>query len=147
MSDADDIELFKRVWYANRDEKIEIGVDLRHFNRPGSPTFDRKDNTLPVLAILCCTLSAWMLGGWIWGLAILASTVIFSLTTLNVWLMSRLRQRTLDMALGGIAGWQAAWAYGGVTIRRQGQTEEAVGSQEDWRPFARCLPTVASYED
>ncbi len=147
MSDADEIELFKRVWYAHREEKIEIGVDLRHFNRPGSPTFDRRDNALPVLATLCCTLSAWMLGGWIWGLAILASGVIFSLTTLNVWLMSRLRRRTLEMALGGISGWQAAWAYGGVTIRRKGQTREVAGPQEDWRPFARGLPAAVAYEE
>lgn len=147
MNKADDIELFKRLWYANRDGQIDIGVDLRRFNRPGSPTFDRRDNTLPILGTVCCALTAWMLGGWVWGLAILGSGVIFSVTTLNFWLMTRLRNRTLALALSGYDGWEEAWGYGGMSLRRRGEEAETTGPVQDWRPFARTLPPAADYEE
>jgi hypothetical protein len=146
MNEADDIELYKRIWYANREGEIAIGLDLRHFNRPGSPTFDRRDNGLPLVLTVCCTASAWLLGGWIWGLAVLASCVIFSLTTLNLWLMHRLRQRTLMLALSGCDAWVALWRHGGVSLRRQGQTGETAAPAEDWRGFARRLPAAGCYE-
>lgn len=146
VTEADDTELFKRLWYADRDEKIEIGVDLRRFNKPGSPTFDRKDNALPVVATICCTTTAWLLGGWVWGLAILGSCVIFSISTLNLWLMHRLRKRTMALALSGAEGWEMVWSFGGLSLRRKGQEQEVAGPEQDWRRFARQLPTAASYE-
>ncbi|MCA8927428.1 MAG: hypothetical protein KDC18_05110 [Alphaproteobacteria bacterium] len=142
----DDQSLFERIWYAERDRLLLIGVDLRHYNRKDSPTHSAFDNGLPLVATLCCTASAWMLGGWIWGLAILASGIILTLTTLNVWVMHRLRQRTLALALGGLAGWQEAWRYGGITLRlaadgRPDNGPEANAPADDWRIFAwRYLP-------
>lgn len=147
MEHADDIELFKRLWYANQDDKIDIGIDLRHFNKPGSPTFDRKDNALPIVATGCCTASAWLLAGWVLGLAVFASCVILSLTTMNVWLMHRLRERTVERALSGYEGWDEVWGYGGVSLRRKGQELETTGPAQDWRPFARSLPLAARYEE
>lgn len=146
-ADEEDVELFKRLWYANRDARIDIGVDLRHFNKPGSPTFDRMDNALPIVATGCCTATAWMLGGWIWGLAVFGSGIIFSMTTMNIWLMQRLRKRTIDLALSGAKGWEEAWRYGGISLRRAGQELETTGPAEDWRAFARTLPLAAKYEE
>ncbi len=143
---AEDTELFRRLWYADRDEKINIGVDLRHYNKPGSPTFNRNDNVLPVVATICCTSTVWLLGGWVWGLALLGSCVIFSMTTLNLWLMHRLRKRTMELALGGAEGWDMAWRFGGLSVRCQGQQNETTSPEQDWRAFARQLPTAASYE-
>lgn len=146
VNEADDTELFRRLWYAERDKKVEIGVDLRRFNKPESPTYDRKDNALPVVATICCTSTAWLLGGWIWGLAVFGSCVIFSLSTLNLWLMYRLRQRTMALAMSGAEGWDAAWSFGGMSVRRTGQERETAGPEQDWRLFARQLPAAASYE-
>jgi hypothetical protein len=147
VDDAEDIELFKRVWYANRDGRIDIGIDLRHFNKAGSPTFEARDNALPIVATACCTATAWMLGGWIWGLAIFGSGIIFSMTTLNIWLMQRLRKRTIDLALSSAAGWEEMWRYGGVSLRRAGQELETIGPAQDWRTFARTLPMASRYEE
>ncbi|HKK30957.1 MAG TPA: hypothetical protein VKA18_11255 [Alphaproteobacteria bacterium] len=147
MTDTDDAELYKRLWYADRDGAVELGFDLRHFNKPESPTFDRKDNVLPILGTVCCTATAWLLGGWLWGLAIFASGVIFSLSTLNLWLMHRLRQRTLALARSGLDGWQGLWSYGGVSVRRKGAAAEVVSPEQDWRDFARSLPVAAVYEE
>ena len=139
----DDQSLFERIWYANHDERLLIGVDLRHYNRPGSPTHSQRDNSLPVVATLCCVATAWMLGGWIWGLAILSSGVILTFTTANVWIMHRLRQRTLEVALGGVRGWQQMWDHGGITLRLPADARKAVPPPEvnspgdDWRAFAR----------
>ena len=36
------------------DQKLLIGIDLRHFNKAGSPTYHQKDNALPLVATLCC---------------------------------------------------------------------------------------------
>lgn len=143
---ADEKELFRRLWYADRDKKIDIGVDLRRFNTPDSPTFNRKDNALPVVVSICCTSTAWLLGGWVWGLAVLGSCVIFSISTLNLWLMYRLRQRTMDLAMSGSEGWDIAWRFGGLSLRRHGQAQEFGGPEHDWRQFARQLPTAESYE-
>jgi hypothetical protein len=140
---SDDQSLFERIWYADRDARLLIGVDLRLYNRPGSPTYSQKDNGLPVVATLCCVASAWILGGWVWALAILASGVILTLTTVNVWILHRLRQRTLDVALSGLDGWQQAWDFGGITLRLAPDGKQPAAGLEfnspgdDWRTFAR----------
>lgn len=147
---GEDQSLFERIWYANRDNRVLIGIDLRHFNRPGSPTYSRFDNALPAIAAVCCTATAWLLGGWIWGLAILASSVILILTTANVWVMHRLRQRTLALALASVQGWLGVWRYGGISLRALSDGGKGVAPGEiaapegDWRAFARKrLPEVA----
>lgn len=144
-----DQSLFERIWYANRDNRLLIGIDLRHFNRPGSPTYSRSDNALPMIATVCCVLTAWMLGGWAWALAILASGMILTLTTAQIWVMHRLRQRTLALVLGGLQDWLTVWRYGGIDLRlvRDGgkseQTPEAAAPDDDWRAFVRQhLPEV-----
>ena len=95
-------------------------------------------------AKLLTTLSACSLT---LGLAVFASCVILALTTMNVWLMHRLRERTVDRALSGYEGWDEVWRYGGVSLRRTGQELETTGPAQDWRPFARSLPTAARYEE
>jgi hypothetical protein len=145
MAEAeDDQSLFERIWYADQDERLLIGIDLRHFNRPGSPTHSHFDNTLPLIATVCCVATAWMLGGWVWGLGILASCVILTLTTANVWVMHRLRKRTLAVALSGLEGWREIWRYGGVTLRLMADYAgasspgpEAHAPADDWQTFAR----------
>ena len=139
----DDQSLFERIWYANQDENLLIGIDLRHFNRPGSPSHSHFDNTLPLIATVCCVATAWMLGGWVWALAILASCAILTLTTANVWVMYRLRKRTLALALASLQGWRNIWRYGGVTLRLTNDYGSATPGPEanapgdDWRMFAR----------
>lgn len=144
-----DQSLFERVWYANRDNRLLIGIDLRHFNRPGSPTYSRSDNALPMIATACCVLTAWMLGGWVWALAILASGVILTLTTAQIWVMHRLRQRTLALVLGSLQDWLTVWRYGGIDLRlvrdggESGPTPGAAAPDDDWRAFVRRhLPEV-----
>lgn len=139
MSDSEaDQALYERIWYAHRDERLLIGIDLRHFNKQGSPTYNQKDNALPLVATLCFSASAWMLGGWVWGLAILASGIILMLTTINVWVMHRLRTRTMNVALAGLDGWLMLWRYGGVSLRLpQDEAGEVAAPDGDWRAFAR----------
>jgi hypothetical protein len=144
---ASDTELYKRIWYADRDGKVQIGIDLRRFNRDGSPTFSRRDNGLPLVLTACSVATAWMLGGWIWGLAILASGIIFSITTLNLWVMHRLRERTLAEARCGLAGWETLWRFGGISLRYSGEKVETVSPANDWRDFAYRLPPVSTYEN
>ncbi len=146
VTDPDDSELFKRIWYAERDGKVHVGIDLRHYNKPGSPTFDRKDNALPTVGTVCCVATAWMLGGWIWGLAILFSCIVFAITTVNIWIMHRLRQRTIGLALGGYHDWDLLWQYGGLTLRRDGESQETNAGEADWRSFADRLPHSNKYE-
>jgi hypothetical protein len=135
---ASDQDLYERIWYAHQDEKLMIGIDLRHYNKPGSPTYQQKENALPLVATLCCTASAWMLGGWIWGLAILASGIILTLTTLNVWVMQRLRTRTMAIALSGLDGWLLLWRFGGISLRIAGNhASEVTAPDGDWRAYAR----------
>tara|TARA_R110002096_G_scaffold268481_1_gene462335 strand:+ start:1537 stop:1992 length:456 start_codon:yes stop_codon:yes gene_type:complete len=139
-----DQALYERIWYANRDDRLFVGVDLRLFNRTGSPTYSQADNALPLVATLSCVASAWMLGGWIWGLAILGSGVILTMTTFNVWVMHRLRRRTMAMALSGLDGWLQLWQFGGLSLRLPEETEDAVTAPRgDWRDFARRRLAVA----
>lgn len=60
--------------------------------------------------------------------------------------MYRLRQRTMDLAMSGSEGWDIAWRFGGLSLRRHGQAQEFGGPEHDWRQFARQLPTAESYE-
>lgn len=137
-----DEALYERLWCADRDGLVEIGIDLRHFNQAGSPTHSAKDNGLPFVATLCCSATAWMLGGWIWGLAILASGIILTFTSLNVWLMHRLRERTLTLARSGVDGWLEAWNFGGISLRLTDTPDIEIESpNDDWRTFvAKRLP-------
>jgi hypothetical protein len=139
-----DQALYERIWYAHRDEKLLLGIDLRHYNRPGSPTYSQKENGLPLVATLCFASSAWILGGWIWGLAILGSGIILMATTLNVWVMHRLRKRTQAVALAGLDGWLMLWRHGGISLRLlQDGSSEVTAPDGDWRAFARKkLPAI-----
>lgn len=145
MCEEKDTELYNRLWYADQDGEVEIGIDLRLYNKSGSPTFDQRDNALPVVGTVCVAATAFFLGGWVWGIALLVSGVIFSLSTLNIWLMHRLRLRTLVIGRSGLPGWEELWTYGGVSLRRKGEEAETNAPLQDWRAFAQRLPHESSY--
>lgn len=136
---ADDQDLYERVWYAERDGKIDLGVDLKALNKPESPVFSRSDHLLPWLALICVTIVGWQLGGWVAGLAAAASMVILIATTINLAVMDRLRKRALKYALSGRAAFDELWGMGGLSLRVKDEPQsEVCGPVDDWRGFARA---------
>jgi hypothetical protein len=136
---ASDQELFERIWYAVHDKQVDIGVNLRRLNKPGSPVFNTMENGLPLLIILFGVVAAVIAGGILWGLAILASGVILFLTVINIWVMDRLRRRTMQQALSGLTDWQSLWDLGGLSLRLLSDraVESDSAAEDDWRGFAR----------
>lgn len=146
---AGDQELFERIWHGARDKQVDIGVNLRHLNKPGSPVFSTMENGLPLLVILVGVVGAVIAGGILWGLAILASAAILFLTVVNMWVMDRLRRRTLARALSGLEDWQELWDLSGLSLRLIGDRDVECDSMkaDDWRRFARRhLPQQAQPE-
>lgn len=139
---ADEQDLFERIWYGQRDGRIDLGVDLQLLNKPGSPVFSRSDTLLPWVALICLTIVGWRLGGWVGALAAGCSTVILIATTINFAVMRRLRKRTLEYALSGVKGFEDLWARGALSLRMAGEAASEVrGPDGDWRAFAdRRLP-------
>lgn len=136
---ATDQQLHARIRRAEPAREIEIGVDLRRLNRPDSPVFARWDNALPGFALVAAVLLAFVLGGWVWALAIAASGLILLATVVNLLVMTRLRTRALRMALADAEGWQRLWDLGGLTLRLPGRPESECAAPEDWRTLARRL--------
>lgn len=134
---ADEQDLFERIWYAERDKRIELGVDLKLLNRPRSPVFSRSDNLLPWVALICLGAVGWRLGGWIGVAAAVGGMVILMATTINFAVMRRLRMRSLDYALSGVRGFDDLWALGALSVRIAGEEAgEVLSPDGDWRLFA-----------
>lgn len=143
---ADVQDLFERVWYGERDGRIDIGVDLKRLNTPKSPVFSHVDHLLPWAALICLAVAGWRLGGWIGAAAAASSMLVLILTTINWAVMGRLRKRTLAYAMSGRHGFEELWAFGGLSLRIKGDAaSEVVGPDGDWRGFARSrLPKTAA---
>ena len=139
---ADEQELFERIWYGERDGLVDLGLDLKLLNKPGSPVYRLSDNMLPWLAFVCLVVVGWRLGGWVGAAAAGASMLILFATTINFAVNRRLRQRAMNYALSGKVGFDDLWRRGVVSLRIAGEaTSEIKGPAQDWRDFAqRRLP-------
>ena len=134
---ADEQDLFERIWYGQRDGRIDLGVDLTIVNKPSSPVFSRSDNLLPWLALICLVAVGWRLGGWVAALAVAASMIILIATTINFAVMRRLRLRAVDYAMSGTKGFDELWSLGALSLRMAGEdASEIQGPDDDWRQFA-----------
>jgi len=143
---ADDQDLFERIWYAQRDGRIELGADLKLLNKPGSPVFRAHENILPWVALICLAIVGWRLAGWVGALAAAASMVVLIATTINFAVMNRLRKRSIEYAMSGMQGLDALWAAGALSLRMAGEADgEIRGPGQSWRAFAakRLPPTKA----
>jgi len=135
---ADDQDLFERIWYGDRDGLVELGLDLKLLNKPGSPVYRRADNVLPWLAFVCLVIVGWRIGGWVGAAAAGASTLILIATTINFAVHRRLRQRGLAHALSGRTGLDELWRAGALSLRlKTDDASEMKGPDQDWRDFAR----------
>jgi len=131
-------ELYARVWYGERDKIVEIGVNLRDLNKPGSPVYRMLDNGCPMFVIAVAVIASWIWGNWMLALAMTASGVILLLTSINILVMLRLRNRALAFALSGPDGWEELWGRGGLTLRLTGDEASQIESPAgDWQAFAR----------
>ena len=141
---AEDQALFERIWYAARDGRVEIGTDLKRLNRPGSPVFSHAEVLLPWLALICLTIGAWQIGGWMIGLAVAVSMLILLGTTINFLVLTRVRKRAIAYALSGLDGFAELWASGALTLRlKDDEASEISGPDDDWRSFAfKRLPEI-----
>jgi hypothetical protein len=146
---VDDQDLFERIWYAERDRKVDLGADLKLLNKPNSPVFSRSDNLLPWVALICLVVVGWRLAGWVGALASAASMIILMATSINLAVMGRLRKRSLAYALSGRKGFDELWAAGALSIRlKHDDASEIKGPEEDWRAFARQrLPKTKAERD
>lgn len=135
---VDDQTLYERIWYGHRDGKIHVGTDLKVLNRPGSPAYRIQDNALPFFATVCFTLGAFMIGGWLLALGVLASCLILMLTLINFLIMGRVRERALDHAMSGMPAWQTLWDMGALSLLRdEPKKVEARSPTDEWRDFSR----------
>lgn len=144
MTDSQD--LFERIWYGQRDGRVDFGVELKLLNKPGSPVFSRSDNLLPWVALICLGIVGWRLGGWVGAAVVVASMLILIATTINFAVMRRLRQRTIEYALSGRSGFDDLWSHGALSILLHGEPDSEVrGPDGDWQTFAetRLPKTVA----
>jgi len=147
-SDGDQA-LFERIWYAERDGRIDLGFDLKLLNRPGSPVYRMSDNVLPWVAFVCLVVVGWRLAGWIGALAAAAATVVLIATTVNFAVMGRLRARARAHALSGRIGFAELWRLGALSLRLKGDpASEMQSPAQDWRDFARRrLPKSIESQD
>lgn len=135
---ADEQDLFERIWYAARDGRVDIGVDLKALNKPASPVFSMSDMLLPWLATICIAIVGWRLAGWIGAAVALSSMLVLLATTINFVVMRRLRKRSVDYALSGRPGFEELWRFGGLSLRLKGDPASEVNApDDDWQGFAR----------
>lgn len=137
-AEIDDEELYELIWDAEREGLLEIGIDLRRLNRPGSPAFSMWDNAIPGMLFVVAVVATLVFAGWIWALAVAASGLILLLTSVNFLVMMRLRRRAWTLARANLRHWRELWRMGGLSLRLIGRPEiEAHSPDADWRHFAR----------
>lgn len=137
-AEIDDEALYDLIWDAEREGLLEIGIDLRKLNRPGSPAFSMWDNAIPGMLFVVVVLATLIFAGWVWALALAASGLILLLTTVNFLVMMRLRRRAWTLARVDLRHWRELWRMGGLSLRLPAWPEiEAQAPEADWREFAR----------
>src|SRR3546814_8101114 len=123
--------LHEGICRAEQECGIDIGVELRPLNRPGSPVYSMWENATPAFVLAGGVIAVWVFAGWIWALSALASGVILMLSVVNMLVMTRVRRRTLRLALADAAGWNALWDEGVLSLRMRNRTEtECSGGSE-----------------
>lgn len=137
-----DAVLHERICQAERDGRVEIGVELRPLNQPGSPVYSQWENATPTFVLAGAVVVVWAFAGWIWAASAAASGVILMLTVVNMAVMTRVRRRAMALALSDESGWAALWRQGVLSLRLPGRRDsECSGPDGDWRAFTiRHLP-------
>ena len=129
--------LHERIVAAEGARAVEVGIDLRRLNEPGSPVFNRAENSAPFFVAMAAVFAALYFGGWVWALAVAGTALILMATGLQYLLMVRLRRRALVYALSDPEGWQRLWDLGGLTLRLPGRDDTLIDSPDgDWTGFA-----------
>ena len=137
-----DEALHERIRVAEAERRVDVGVDLRPLNRPGSPVYVMWKNAAPTFGLAAIVVVVWLAADWIWAMAALASGVILLLTVVNMMVMTRVRRRALALALNDVAGWSSLWDQGVLSLRLPAEKgSECLSPHGDWRGFAiRNLP-------
>lgn len=129
--------LHERIVAAEGARAVEVGIDLRRLNEPGSPVFNRAENSAPFFVAMGAVFAALYFGGWVWALAVAGTALILMATGLQYLLMLRLRRRALAYALSNPDHWQRLWDLGGLTLRMPNRDDTLIDSPDgDWTNFA-----------
>ena len=129
--------LHERIVAAEGARAVEVGIDLRRLNEPGSPVFNRAENSAPFFVAMGAVFAALYFGGWVWALAVAGTALILMATGLQYLLMLRLRRRALAYALSNPDHWQRLWDLGGLTLRMPNRDDTLMDSPDgDWTNFA-----------
>lgn len=130
-------EMYEWVKSGHRAREVEIGLDLKRLNKPGSPLFSVSDNAVPILLLVVATLAAGMAGGLLWALAAAVAGGVGMAIGTNAFVLRRLRQRAVAMLFAGPDPWQVLWDAGVLSLRIAGRPETEMESpHSDWRKFA-----------
>ncbi len=116
-----------------RADRVQIGVDIRRMNSPGSPVFSTLENVGPVGLGLIAVFAAHAIFGVWGGVVVLAVFLALWVGLILPRVRSRIYDRTFAMALQDESRFTLLWAWGAVFLHRDGVFCRA--PQGDWREF------------
>ncbi|TAK98614.1 MAG: hypothetical protein EPO08_18680, partial [Rhodospirillaceae bacterium] len=129
--------LFTSLQQAQKVNAIVVSVRAAHLNHPGSPVWDTGENVAPLLAVLLLPVVLMFTINLIVGTAVLLLSVLVYLTLIRPWILQRVHERTMEMAMENIHNWEVLWKKGGLAVVLKGtMSSRCISPGGNWRAFA-----------
>jgi hypothetical protein len=127
------VAAFERLGRAIVDGRVQVAVDMRRMNAPGSPVFNRTENIVPGFAAIGLSLAVMAMLGPGPGFVVLGSYFVLWYLVLLPRMRMRVHDRTLALALSAPQNFQRLWEMGALQLVSGGATCTAPNG--DWTRF------------
>jgi len=112
---------------------IQLGVNIRLMNSPGSPAFRRHESAIPIIAGLAASFAVTSLLGWPGGAVVITAFAVLWFG----WLYPRVRghvfDRTVALAFRSSGDFAALWRRGALSLHAQ--DAHCLSPRGDWISF------------
>jgi hypothetical protein len=134
------VAAFERLGRLIVDNQVQLAVDMRRMNAPGSPVFNRGENIVPGFAAIALSLVTMATLGPGPGFVVLGGYFILWYLVLLPRMRLRVHDRTMALALSGPQNFQRLWEMGALQLVSGGATCTSPGG--DWTRFPADRPTA-----
>lgn len=113
---------------------VQIGVNIRLMNSPGSPVFRRHETAIPIIGGLAASLAATSMVNWVVGAVVIGAFGALWFSKLYPKVRGDVFDRTVALAFRSSRDFQALWQKGALQLVVS-DAEQCASPRDDWIAF------------